>query len=92
MVEDVLLLGRTVVDDVLFLFRQVAEGHVGAHAHRAADIRHQGPHQAVPRGDRALVDGQGVVRHQCIEETIDPELTIDRADDAGAAAGLARAL
>ena len=49
------------VDDVLLPVRQVPEGHVRPHAHRPADVRHEGPHQAVPRGHRSLVDGQGFV-------------------------------
>ena len=64
MVEDVLLLRRAVEHDVLFFFRQLPERHVRAHAHFAADVRHQRPHQAVPRGDRALVDGKRLVRHE----------------------------
>ena len=35
------------------LFGQVAERHIRAHAHLAADVGHQRPHQAVPRRDRA---------------------------------------
>ena len=63
-VEDMLFLCWTVVDDVLFLFGQVAERHIRPHAHLPADVCHQRPHQAVPRGHCAAVDGQRVVRHQ----------------------------
>ena len=64
MVEDVVFLRRAVEHDVLSSFRQFPERHVRAHAHFAADVRHQRPHQAVPRGDRALVDGKRLVRHE----------------------------
>ena len=40
-VEDVLLLRGAVKDDVLFLFGQVAERYIRAHAHLAADVGHQ---------------------------------------------------
>ena len=40
-VENVLLLRRAMVDDVLFPLRQVAKRHVRAHAHLPADVRHQ---------------------------------------------------
>ena len=43
---------------------QFPEGHDRPHAHFPANIRHQRPHQAVPRGHRPLVDGEGLVRHQ----------------------------
>ena len=65
-VEDVLLLRGAVEDDVLFAFGQVAERYIRAHAHLAADVGHQRPHQAVPRRDRAAVDGQGIVGHECV--------------------------
>ena len=63
-VENVLLLRRAVVDDVLLPVRQVPEGHVGAHPHGPAHVGHQGPHEALPGGHRPLVNGEGVVRHQ----------------------------
>ena len=71
-------------DDVLFLVGQVTEGHVGAHAHRAADVGHQRPHQAFPGGHRTLVDGEGVVRHK--------GALVHSHHGAGAAAGAAGAL
>ena len=40
-VEDVPFFGGTVIDDFLFLVREIPEGNVGAHTHGAADIRHQ---------------------------------------------------
>ena len=61
LVQDMLFLGGAMVDDVLLPLRQLSEGHVRPHAHRPADVRHEGPHQAVPGGHRALVDGQGFV-------------------------------
>ena len=54
-----MLLDHRPVEDNLHLSgSQLPERHVGAHAHRAADIHHQRPHQRVPRGDRPLFDGQ----------------------------------
>ena len=50
--------------DVFFLGRQFPEGHVRPHPHLPADVRHQGPHEAIPGGHGTLVNGQGVVRHQ----------------------------
>ena len=82
--EDMLFLRRAVEHDVLLPLRQLAERHIRAHAHLAADIRHQGPHQAVPRGNRTLVDGQGLIRHK--------RRHIDGVHHARAAALLARAL
>ena len=84
MVENVLFLGGAVEDDVLFLRRQVAEGHVRAHAHLSADVGHQRPHQAVPWGDGAAIDGERVVR--------DERFKVDRPHGSRAAAALARAL
>ena len=51
-----LLHGGAVVDDCLFFGREVPEGHVRAHAHRAADVRHERPHEALPGRDRTFVD------------------------------------
>ena len=83
-IENVLFLRRAVEHDVLLPLRQFAERHIRAHAHLAADIRHQGPHQAVPRGNRTLVDGQGLIRHK--------RRHINGVHHARAAALLARAL
>ena len=66
MIQNVFFLRRAVVNDVLLPFRQLPEGHVGAHAHLPADVGHQRPHQAVPGSHRALIDGQGIIRHQRI--------------------------
>ena len=76
--------GRAVIDNIFFRVGQLAKRHVGAHAHLAADIGHQRPHQRVPGGDRALVNAQRFIRHQ--------RGAVHRAHDAGAAAGAAGAL
>ena len=75
---------RTVVYNVLFALGQFTEGHVGAHAHLAAHIRHQRPHQRIPRHHCALVYGKAFIRHKAGH--------IHRAHYARAAAGAARAL
>ena len=64
MIQDMLFFRRTVIHNLLLLLRQFPERHIGAHAHFPADIRHQRPHQAVPRSHRSLFNGQGLVRHQ----------------------------
>ena len=64
LVEDVLFLCRTVKNNVFLFVCQFTERYVCAHPHGAADIGHQAPHQAVPRCDGPLVDGQGIVRHK----------------------------
>ena len=63
-IENVLFLRRTVEYDVLFLLGQIPERDICPHAHFTADVRHERPHQAVPRGDGSLVDGQRIIRHQ----------------------------
>ena len=64
MVENVLLLSRAVIDDLFLHIGQVAERHIGAHPHGATDIGHQRPHQRIPGGHSALVNGQAFVRHK----------------------------
>ena len=64
LVKYVLLFRRSVEHDLLLFIRKLAEGHVGAHAHGAAYVRHQRPHQRVPRRHCALVYGQAVVGHE----------------------------
>ena len=59
-----LFFGRTVVDDFLFLGRKVAKRHVRSHAHGAANVGHQRPHQRVPGRDGSLVDGKAFVGHE----------------------------
>ena len=63
-VENMLLLRRPVKDDVPLLLGQFPKGHIGTHPHRPAHVGHQGPHEAIPRGHRPLVDGEGLVGHQ----------------------------
>ena len=64
LVKDVFLYCRTIVNDILFLLGQIAEGHVRAHAHGPAHIGHQRPHEGFPGQHRPLVNGQGLVGHQ----------------------------
>ena len=78
-VEDVLLLRRAMEDDVALLGRELAKRHVRAHAHLPRDLFHEVPHEGVPRGNRALVDGEGLVRHE--------RGLVHRAHDARSAAG-----
>ena len=47
-VQDMLLFGRTVIDDLLLPGGQVLEWHVGTDAHLPGDVLHQGPHQCPP--------------------------------------------
>ena len=49
---------------LLLLRGEVAERHVGAHAHFPGYVLHQGPHQRAPGSHCTLVDGQRVVRHE----------------------------
>ena len=79
-----LLLRRTVINDILLLLRQLAKRYIYAHAHLLADIRHQRPHQAVPWCNSALLDGKRFIRHQRAD--------IYRADAACTAAGFAGTL
>ena len=64
MVKDVLFLRRSVVYNVLFLLREILKWHVRPRPHLPADVRHQGPHEGIPRSYRALIDGKGFIRHQ----------------------------
>ena len=64
MIKNVLFLRRAMENDILFPVGQVAEGHIGAHAHLPADIHHQRPHQALPRGHGTFVDRKRIVRHK----------------------------
>ena len=83
-VENMFLDHRTVIDDLFFLVGQVFERNVGAHAHRPADVGHQCPHQRVPWGNGAFVDGQFFVGDQ--------GAAVNGADRAGSAAAFAGAL
>ena len=63
-VQDMLLFGRAVIDDLFLFRRQVLEGDVGPDAHLPGDVLHQGPHQRSPGQDRSFVDGQVLVGHE----------------------------
>ena len=73
-----LFLRRTLKDDFLFPVSQVLERHVRAHAHFAADIDHERPHERTPNDDCAFFNGEVLVRNQCT--------AIHGTNDAGAAA------
>jgi len=64
MVENMLFLCRSVINDILLPLRQLAKRHIYAHAHLLADISHQRPHEAVPRCNSALLYGKRFIRHQ----------------------------
>ena len=64
LVQNMLLDGRSVIDDFFFFGRQILERHIGTHAHGAAYVDHQRPHQGVPRSDSALVDCQILIGNQ----------------------------
>ena len=81
LVQDVLLDGRAIEDDVAFFGGEVLERHVGAHAHRAGDLFHQVPHQRTPWQHRALVDAFRFVGYE--------RRAVHLAHDAGAGAGRA---
>ena len=83
-VEDMLLDHGAVEDDLFFFVCQFSVGDVRPDAHGAAHIRHQGPHQTVPRGDGTLVDAQCFVRDQ--------RALVHGADRSRAAAAFAGAL
>lgn len=80
---DVLLDHGPVVDDVFLTVGQVAERHVGAHAHLTAHVRHERPDEAAPHDDGAFVNGLRLVGHE--------GGFIDDVRDAGALAGRAGA-
>ena len=71
-------------NDVPFLWRKLRERHICAHAHFPADIRHQRPHQRIPRRHCALIDRKRFIRHK--------GRFIHCTHDARAAAGRAGAL
>ena len=56
--QSLILLGRPRLFGLLgrFFFRQLAERHVGAHAHLASHLLHQIPHERTPGKHRTLVD------------------------------------
>ena len=73
------LLGRAVKDDVALLGRELTKRHVGAHAHGAADLLHEIPHEASPRQHGAVVDRDGLIGHE--------RRLVHAAHDAGPATG-----
>ena len=83
LIDDALLLRRTVKDDLPLPRRQIPKGHVGAHAHFPGNVLHQRPHQRLPGGDGPLVDGERFIRHQ--------RGLVHRADDARSIAAAAGA-
>ena len=80
-IVDVMLFQLAVVNNFLFLRREVAERHVGPHAHRPHDILHQRPHERSPDDHCTFVDCPGIIRHQCS--------LVHGLNDACSAAGLA---
>ena len=48
LVKNMLFDGRPVEYDVTLFGRELAERHVGAHAHRAAHLLHKVPHERAP--------------------------------------------
>ena len=72
------------VHDVALFGRQLAERHVRAHAHLAAHVFHERPHEAAPHGHGAFVDGFRLVGHE--------RAHVHRAHNTGAAARGAGAL
>ena len=82
-VKNMLLFRGAVVDDLLFLRRQVLKGHIRPDSHLPAHVLHEGPHQGPPDHDRSLVDRAGLIGHQ--------GRLIDRARDPGPPAGRAGA-
>ena len=72
---------RAMKDDLTLPVSQLGKGDIRAYPHLAAHIRHQRPHQGIPRRNRPFIDCQGFVRYQGI--------LINRAHHSGAAAGAA---
>ena len=73
------LLGWPVEDDVAFGVCELAKRHVRAHAHGAAHLFHEVPHERAPYHHGALVDGFAFVGHE--------RGAVHAACDAGSAAG-----
>ena len=63
-IEQVLLLGRSVEDYPPLLLGEVLERDVGTYSHIPCDILHQGPHEGLPRGNGTFVDGLVLVGDQ----------------------------
>ena len=81
LIKDVLFDGRPIEYDVALLGRELAERHVGAHAHCAAHLLHEVPHERAPRQHRAVVDAFRFIRDQ--------SRAVHFAHDAGSRAGRA---
>ena len=63
-IKDVLFLHRTIIDNLFFFLCQVLKRNICAHAHLPADIRHQRPHQRIPRCNGPLVNGFAFIRNE----------------------------
>ena len=63
-IDDVLFLSRTVVDDFFFCIRQILKRNVGPHAHLAAHILHQRPHECAPDRHGTFINGQILIGHE----------------------------
>ena len=74
-----LLLGGAVEHDVALFGGQFGKRHIGAHAHGAAHLFHEVPHQRAPHHHGAFVDGLAFVGDQ--------RGAVDRAGNARSAAG-----
>ena len=83
LVKNMLFDGRPVEYDVTLFGRELAERHVGAHAHRAAHLLHKVPHERAPWQHRTVVDTFRLIRHQ--------GRTVHFAHNAGSGAGRAGA-
>jgi len=83
LVKNMLFDGRPVEYDVTLFGRELAERHVGAHAHRAAHLLHKVPHERAPWHHRTVVDTFRLIRHQ--------GRTVHFAHNAGSGAGRAGA-
>jgi hypothetical protein len=72
--HDVALLRGPVEHDLALLRRQLVKGDVGAHAHLAANVLHERPHERAPHHHGTLVDGLGLVGHErgLVHHTHDP--------------------
>ena len=81
LVQDMLLDGRAVEHDIPFGVGQLVEWNVRAHAHRAAHLLHQIPHQRTPGQHGSVIDAFRLVGYQ--------RLPVDRAHDARSRTGWA---
>ena len=83
LVKNMLFDGRPVEYNVTLFGRELAERHIGAHAHRAAHLLHEVPHERTPWQHRTVVDTFRLIRHQ--------GRTVHFAHNAGSGAGRAGA-